>query len=365
MTAYNWPKIMELKSIEELQTYIRDIHREYSEEVISAAKNEIEKRKEQEKNQEPINIVNGFPEKPVFNESKQSLKKSVFSMILFIAAFYLIFKWDITYILILVGVILIHELGHYIAMRIFKYKDLSIFFIPLVGALASGQKEDISQKQKTIVSLAGPLPGLIIGTILEILGLKFNNDFLTRSGEVFIILNLFNLLPILPLDGGRVIKSLFFQSNEKINMVFLWISIALIGFIALKSQSYFLLIVPFFLFIQIRNQSQINQLRVIAEDKGINTNKNFTELTNVEYWLLRDELALNFKGLTNLIEAKRYVAVSAEIRVVNVIKQIIQKQPIKDINLGGKILFILIWLLSFLVPLAIVAYFMIINGYLE
>ncbi len=68
---------MEIKSIEELKTYVRDIHSEYSEEVISAAMNEIEKRKEQVRNQEPVDLINGFLERPDFNESKKSLKKSV------------------------------------------------------------------------------------------------------------------------------------------------------------------------------------------------------------------------------------------------------------------------------------------------
>jgi len=362
MTVYNWPKIMEIKSNEELKTYVRDIHREYGDEVISAAKNEIEKRKEQEKEQEPINLENGFPEKPILNESSQSLKKSIYSLVLFVTAFYFIFKWDLKYIFVLIGIIFIHEIGHYIAMRIFKYKDLGIFFIPLVGALATGEKEDISQRQKIIISLAGPLPGLIIGSVLEIIGLKNSNEVLTQTADIFIFLNLFNLLPIMPLDGGQIIKNLFFQSNEKINIVFIWLSIALIGFIALNTQSYVLLIVPLFLFLQIKNQSQINKVRKTVNEKGICTNKNFSELSNEEYWLIRDELALNFRGLSNLIEAKRYISVPTESRVINVVKQIIKKQPIKDVGISGKILFMLIWITSFLIPVAAIAYFVFVIG---
>ena len=356
MAVYNWPKIMEMKSDEELQDFANHVSGEYNEEVISVAQKEIDKRKEKE----IFNLEPEFPEKPEPNESNQSLKKSIYSLVLFVAAFYVIFRWDFKYIFVLIGIILIHEIGHYIAMRIFKYKDLGIFFVPLVGALVIGEKEDISQKQKVIISLAGPLPGLIIGSVLEVIGLNSNNEFLTQTADLFIFLNLFNLLPIIPLDGGQIIRNLFFQSNEKINTVFLWISIAVMGFLALNSQSYVLLIVPLFLFLQIKNQSQINMVRKIANEKGISTNKNFSELSNEEYWLLRDELAVNFRGLTNLIEAKRYIQVPAENRVINVVKQVIKKQPIKDVRVGGKILFMFIWIFSFLIPVAALAYYVLV-----
>ena len=42
---------------------------------------------------------------------------------------------------ILVGVVLLHELGHYAGMRLFGYRDVRIFFIPFFGAAASGVKE--------------------------------------------------------------------------------------------------------------------------------------------------------------------------------------------------------------------------------
>src|ERR1035437_97005 len=78
------------------------------------------------------NVSNGYPEKPLEEQKQQPIYRSLMSMALFIAAFYFIFRWDFTYILVLAGVVLIHEIGHYLAMRIFKYNDLSIFFVPLV-----------------------------------------------------------------------------------------------------------------------------------------------------------------------------------------------------------------------------------------
>lgn len=360
MAAYNWEKIMDMKTDSQLEEIIKENPDSLDSEAILAAENEIKKRKENPS----FNTEPEFPEKPIPDERKQSTKKSLISFVLFIAAFYFIFKWDLQYILVLTGVILIHELGHFIAMRIYKYKDLSIFFIPLIGALASGQKEEISQKQKTIISLAGPLPGVFIGSCLIGAGLVTDNDFLWRTGEIFVFLNLFNLLPVLPLDGGQIIKSLFFQSNEKINIVFIWISIIVISLIALKLESFILLVIPFFLFMQIKNQTQMRNFKVYIKNKGFDIDRDFNDLSNMEYWTLRDEIALNIKVISNMVEPKRYFPIPAENQVINVMKQVVQKQPNKDIKIGGKILILFLWILTFLLPL-ITVIILYTNGLIE
>ena len=78
-----------------------------------------------------------------------------------IAAFVLTLRQTITpsRIAILVGVILVHELGHYVAMRAYGYRDVRIFFIPFLGAATAGTPMGISPVRRGIVSLAGPLPG--------------------------------------------------------------------------------------------------------------------------------------------------------------------------------------------------------------
>lgn len=63
-------------------------------------------------------------------------------------------------------ILLFHELGHALAMRVFGYQRLSVLVIPLLGAVAIGRKDDASPWQKLGVLLAGPLPGLLIGGLL-------------------------------------------------------------------------------------------------------------------------------------------------------------------------------------------------------
>src|SRR4051812_15087239 len=102
-----------------------------------------------------------------------------------------------------IGVALfVHELGHYVAMRCFRYRDLRMFFIPLLGAAVTGKHHNVAGWKKAIVSLMGPLPGILIGAALAITAAVLGKPGLANIAMIVTGLNLFNLLPILPLDGG-------------------------------------------------------------------------------------------------------------------------------------------------------------------
>ena len=107
-----------------------------------------------------------YPEKPHINtESGGSNKiiKSLGSLILFILIFMIFF--DVQYVFLLVLILFIHELGHFIAMKLFNYNDVNIFFIPLMGAVTSGEKSKTTQLQKVLVILSGPIPGIFLGVL--------------------------------------------------------------------------------------------------------------------------------------------------------------------------------------------------------
>lgn len=295
----------------------------------------------------------GYPPKPKLQQKEQTFHKSLLSMVGFIALFYLLFDWEIQAILVLVGVILIHEMGHFIAMRIFNYKDLSIFFVPLLGAYASGTKDNISQKQKVIISLAGPLPGVIIGTVLLMWGLNSGNEKVMDTAGIFLFLNLFNLLPIMPLDGGKVVKDMFFEKNEIINTVFMVISIAILVYIAIVWQSFILLIVPFFLVIQLNSRHQLKKVKVAVAEKGIDVDKSYDELSDKEYWLIRDELGTHMKTYRQHISPKNYTTSLAEPRIVKTVQEIAQKRPIKDLSVLSKVFVSILWAAAFIAPVIV------------
>ncbi|MEI7595904.1 MAG: site-2 protease family protein [Bacteroidota bacterium] len=294
-----------------------------------------------------------FPPKPVEARQEKSIHTSIISFLLFFGAFYFLFKWDIQSIIALSVVLFIHELGHYLAMRIYNYKDLGMFFIPLLGAFVTGEEDKVSQKQRTIILLAGPLPGIIIGIALFFIGLNLNNPLLLKASNIFIFLNLFNLLPMMPLDGGKVIKTMFFDSNEIINTVFVVLSIILLSLLAFFQKSYIFLLIPVFLAMQLNTQMQIEKTRKSLKKINLDLNKTYKELTNREYWQIRAGIVSNMKVFSD-INPNDYSYSHKEPQIFNMLKQVINKKPLNDIGFLGKTVITLIWILSFIVPIAII-----------
>jgi hypothetical protein len=106
----------------------------------------------------------GYPPKPELENKKGNVWiRSITSLALYLLIGYYFIGANWALLLILTAVVIFHELGHFLAMKAFHYKELGIFFIPLLGAYASGTKREVSQKQSAIILLAGPLPGIIVG----------------------------------------------------------------------------------------------------------------------------------------------------------------------------------------------------------
>lgn len=68
-------------------------------------------------------------------------------------------------LLILISVLLVHELGHYAGMRVFGYRNVQMFFIPLFGAAVSGHGIRASVARHATALLLGPVPGLLLGSV--------------------------------------------------------------------------------------------------------------------------------------------------------------------------------------------------------
>lgn len=142
------------------------------------------------------------------NQSKfSSLTLFIVTIILFFSAQIISAKWQ--EIAILIGVLLFHELGHFGAMKLFKYNDVKMFFIPLIGAAVSGKSQKDTAVKSCLVSLMGPLPGILMGVFLYFMFTLTKNYYVFKIAQVMLLLNAFNFLPIMPLDGGRFVDVLF------------------------------------------------------------------------------------------------------------------------------------------------------------
>ena len=129
-------------------------------------------------------------------------------------------SWSWTTTVTLISVLLFHELGHAVAMWLFRYRNLRMFFIPFFGAAVSGRNYNVPGWKKTVVSLAGPLPGIAVGIVLGIAAMILRNDFLFDAALMAVGVNGFNLLPVLPLDGGWVMHALLFSRHPLFDALF-------------------------------------------------------------------------------------------------------------------------------------------------
>jgi len=133
-------------------------------------------------------------------------------------------------LILLIGILFFHELGHALTMRFFGYKDLQILFIPFLGAVASGKKESVASWQEVVVLLAGPVPGIAVGTLILSTGWGVQNLWVRDCAQLMLFVNYLNLLPIIPLDGGRVMSIAFFDRFPRVQFVFSAVSaLAVIG----------------------------------------------------------------------------------------------------------------------------------------
>lgn len=129
----------------------------------------------------------------------------------------------IKFFLFFTFLILFHEIGHIFAGMICKWKIKEVIIMPFGGLTIFNNKINHSLKEELFVSLSGPIFQLIIGFFIK------NNILL----NIHYSLLLFNLIPIYPLDGSKVVTVLFntflsFYSSLKLIIYLSYIMILLV-----------------------------------------------------------------------------------------------------------------------------------------
>ncbi len=139
--------------------------------------------------------------------------------------------WDWKFTLLLVPILLFHELGHYLSMKIFDYSNVKMFFIPFFGAAVTGRHYNVPGWKRIFTSLMGPVPGILLGTGLGIVAMLYQYDSLMEAAILMLVLNGFNLLPTLPLDGGWVMHGLLFSRHAFLDFFFRLLAIGILLFL--------------------------------------------------------------------------------------------------------------------------------------
>jgi len=146
------------------------------------------------------------------------------SMLVSIGAYSLIWGWK--FALGFVLLLLVHEMGHVFQLRREGVEASAPMFIPFLGAVISARSLGDDAAAEARVGLAGPILGSV-GTLVPLgIWLATGEEFWQALAFVGFFLNLFNLLPVLPLDGGRAMAAL---------SPWVWIA----GFVALIALTFF------------------------------------------------------------------------------------------------------------------------------
>jgi Zn-dependent protease len=124
------------------------------------------------------------------------------TMILSVAAYTL--EWGLPYAFGLVLLIFVHEMGHYLAARRRGLEVGAPTFIPFVGAWVAMKDLPRDVETEAFVGLAGPVVGTLGAMAVYWLAQVQDSKLLLAIAYGGFFINLFNLIPLSPFDGGRI-----------------------------------------------------------------------------------------------------------------------------------------------------------------
>jgi len=123
-----------------------------------------------------------------------------------VAAYSLFWGWE--FAAGFVVLLFLHEMGHVIALRREGIKASAPMFIPFLGAAIFSKSLGDNALAEARVGLAGPILGSLAAAGVAVVGALTGSSFLLALAYVGFLINLFNLLPVVPLDGGRAMAAM-------------------------------------------------------------------------------------------------------------------------------------------------------------
>jgi Zn-dependent protease len=128
------------------------------------------------------------------------------TMLVSIAAYSFVFGWRFAFGF--VTLLFVHEMGHVIQLRREGIKASAPMFVPFLGALISARSLGDSALAEARVGLAGPVLGAAASAVCILIWHATGADIWRALAFTGLFLNMFNLLPVIPLDGGRAMAAM-------------------------------------------------------------------------------------------------------------------------------------------------------------
>jgi Zn-dependent protease len=137
---------------------------------------------------------------------KLKLLTTAGTMLVSIAAY--TWLWGLPFAAGFVVLLLVHEMGHVIQLRREGIKASAPMFVPFLGAVISARSLGDNALAEARVGLAGPILGSLGAAVCIVIWQLTGADIWRALAFTGLFLNLFNLLPVVPLDGGRAMAAM-------------------------------------------------------------------------------------------------------------------------------------------------------------
>ncbi len=209
--------------------------------------------------------------------------------------------------------VLLHELAHsFVAIgEGLKVRDITLFFL---GGMANLERECPTSKGSLKIAISGPVVSLLLAFLMIFLSnnLLVSNFMLSNLfkevGSLNLVIGAFNLLPIIPLDGGVILKSIIwhFTGSKRAGLKVAIASARLISFLAIfigilnliRGDLYIAIcfsIIGLFIFSSSKSQSQIIKIQKILSELNVN------QVCSRSYRVLEDDLPVKVLSKYNII----------------------------------------------------------------
>jgi stage IV sporulation protein FB len=294
-----------------------------------------------------------YPPKPFLEkeeEKKGYIAVTVFSLLLFVLAFLLIMPDQKVFLSQLMIVLIVHELGHFLFMKLFHYKNVRMLFIPLMGAFVHGQKDEFKQSESLLVILAGPIPGIIFGVLSFILFFG-TNDYLTDLGFLSIVINAINLVPILPLDGGRLVKIIWPGKAELFQLIVLLIASLGIIVVSFWFKEYFYALIGIFMGLQLRTLHRRYLIHKEVSEHEVVYQSTYEALSDRSYHFLKKKVLEHTAALRKMVNMDTGgLDVDMNLMIAEEVKNVLETPMKKNVPLWIRLFIVLFWLACISVP---------------
>lgn len=192
--------------------------------------------------------------------------------------------WSVAFVIAVFACVLLHEMGHALAARLYSIRTRDIVLLP-IGGVARLERMPERPWQEVVVAIAGPLVNVFLVVLLLPVALLRSGGggfSLSPSGELSrstflpalcaanIMLVAFNAIPAFPMDGGRVLRALMSLAMPRSRATMLaarsgqFVAV-LLGATALFTGQFVLLLIAFFIFMAARDEAAVEHARAAVQ----------------------------------------------------------------------------------------------------